>query len=507
MKSKLCVLSAILAFSFISPSGALGIGADNFGSRTTISGTHFVDSLTPMNTYTRENNEPAMGPNPAANGGDHTAWWRWVAPSDGLCTIEVPDTGRFVFKGVAVYTGASLASLNRVADDAFTGRLSAAVTFYAAAGTDYSISVDATGVVDPAEAQLILRHLPANYPGKYLGEWQSGFQTVAPSGNGLVSLSIAPGGSVTGVLTAGATRYPFKTQVQTNGFIVAAFPRKTAPGQPLLPPISLSVNLSLALSSVTNGSPIRVTDGSFIQGYGEIDRVLTFSSKTPAPVAGNFVAGIDFTNFAAGAGYLTAKITPTGKVTIIGATGDGQKLAIGSALVTNGEIPIHQSFAGQRGYFNGRMTATAGMLDRISGGGIDYFRPAATSTFYPQGFSALADVTGAAIQKTPAGQRALGFLNGSMGAGKLTINAAAGEIGGVVENLVFSTANQFTFTNAGRSPKLKLNTATGLVSGTIIEPAGTPRKLVGALYDANGTPRLRGFVSGSKRTAFFSVTQ
>lgn len=506
MKSTLRAVLTALSLAIVSPTGALGIGADNFGNRTTISGTHFTDFITPMNTYTRENNEPVMGPNPAANGGNHTAWWRWVAPSDGLCTIEVPETGRFIFKSLAVYTGSSLASLTRVADDSFTGRLSCAVTFYAAAGTDYSISVDAAGVVDPAEAQLILRHLPANYPGKYLGEWQSAFQSVLPSGNGLVSLSVAPGGAVTGVLTAGATRYPFKTQVQTNGYIVAAFPRKTAPGEPLLPPLALRINLSLALSGVTNGSPILVTDGSFIQGYGEIDRVLAFSSKAPTPVAGNFVAGIDFVNFTAGAGYLTAKITPTGKVTIAGATGDGQKFAAGSALVTNGEIPLHQSFASQRGYLNGRLTATDGMVDRINGGGLDYYRPAATSTFYPQGFSALADVTGAAIQKTPAGQRSLGFLNGTMGAGKLTINAAAGEIGGVVENLVFSATNLFSFTNAGRSPKLKLNTATGLVTGSIVEPAGTPRKLVGALYDANGTPRLRGFVSGTKRTAFFTVT-
>jgi hypothetical protein len=505
MKTTFRALFAALLLIAALPSGALGIGADNFANRTTIPGTFFLDTTTTMENYTRELNEPIQGPNPAAVGMDRTAWWRWVAPSDGLCTVEIPDTGKFIVKTMTVYTGSSLNSLTRVADGSLLGSLSCSATFYAAAGTEYNIAVEAEGVVVTTEVVLILRHLPANYPGRYLGEWQSNFQELVPAGNGLLTFAIAQGGGVTGVFTAGATKYPFKTQMQTNGFIVATFPKKTQPGAPLQAPLSVTIDLPRVIANGSTGVAVRISDGVFVQGSADIDRVLSFSSKTPAPVAGNYAAGVETTSAPTGAGFLVAKISSTGRVTVAGMMGDGQKFSVGSALVTGMDIPMHQSFAAQRGYLNGRLRAVDGMTDRLTGGGIEYFRPAANSNFYPLGFSTKADVAGTVVRKPTVGQRALGFLDATMGAGKLTITAAAGEIGGVVENLVFSTANQFSFTNAGRSPSLKLNASTGLVAGSIVEPTGTPRKLTGVLYDSNGTPRLRGFVSGAKRTTLFTV--
>lgn len=79
-------------------------------------------------------------------------------------------------------------------------------------------------------------------------------------------------------------------------------------------------------------------------------------------------------------------------------------------------------------------------------------------------------------------------------------------VSGFSESLTLSTANKFNFVSLLRKPGLTLTTASGLVSGTITEPAGKARAIKGVLTQVNGLPLLRGYVVGAKRNLYFDVT-
>ncbi len=97
------------------------------------------------------------------------------------------------------------------------------------------------------------------------------------------------------------------------------------------------------------------------------------------------------------------------------------------------------------------------------------------------------------------------FLNASAGVGKLRIIDPTAELGGTVEYPVtFGTDNKFVFAaDPVRKPTLKLNTATGQVTGSIIL-GGKKRNMMGAIYSYM-TANLKGYVTGTTRNVGFEV--
>ena len=111
-------------------------GNDDFANRATLTGTSFSTNAANVNA-SAEANEP----NHAGRTATKSLWWKWTAPADGRVTIRT--AGSSIDTVLAVYTGASLATLSVVAanDDARDTSTSA-VTFSAVAGTTYQIAVD-----------------------------------------------------------------------------------------------------------------------------------------------------------------------------------------------------------------------------------------------------------------------------------------------------------------------------------------------------------------------------
>jgi len=86
---------------------------------------------------TKESGEP----NHAGNAGGHSLWWRWTAPGNGPVSVDTSGSGFDTLLGV--YTGTSIGSLTAVASNDDSGAATtSAVTFTAAAGTEYWIAVD-----------------------------------------------------------------------------------------------------------------------------------------------------------------------------------------------------------------------------------------------------------------------------------------------------------------------------------------------------------------------------
>jgi hypothetical protein len=110
---------------------------DTFANRGAINGfTNFITGNS--SAYTKEAGEPRHD----NKSGTRSAWIEWIAPSDGMCTI---DTFGSSFDTVlAVYRGTAVSSLTLVTsnDDANDTTLQSMVTFVATAGTAYVITID-----------------------------------------------------------------------------------------------------------------------------------------------------------------------------------------------------------------------------------------------------------------------------------------------------------------------------------------------------------------------------
>ena len=75
----------------------------------------------------------------------------------------------------------------------------------------------------------------------------------------------------------------------------------------------------------------------------------------------------------------------------------------------------------------------------------------------------------------------------------------------ITESLTLSTSNVFGFSSMARKPVLKLNKATGLVTGSLVDGNGLKRTLTGVLFLDGMTPKLRGHVSGTTQNVYFEV--
>jgi len=143
-------LMTAMALTLTLPSLASAAPAnDNFADAQTISGVSAsVEGTTAA--ATREIGEPDhYTSNPIDADwwlGDHTVWYRWTAPSSGLTSVDTCTAN--IDSILAVYTGGSLNSLSRVADnnnDFCGGGWGSKVTFEATAGTTYQIAVGDAG--------------------------------------------------------------------------------------------------------------------------------------------------------------------------------------------------------------------------------------------------------------------------------------------------------------------------------------------------------------------------
>ncbi len=108
---------------------------------------------------TTESGEPALIPATATSG---SVWWTWTPKEPGLVTIDtLSSSGDTV---MAVYTGATLPTLTRIAsnDDAGEGIVTSKVEFQATAGTAYHIAVATKAPAGGGFVALRLAAIPAN---------------------------------------------------------------------------------------------------------------------------------------------------------------------------------------------------------------------------------------------------------------------------------------------------------------------------------------------------------
>ncbi len=493
-------------------------GADTFADATEITGTYIQANAISLLSYTAEAGEPGHRPN-GNNGSQKSAWWKWTAPASGFCTVDTmtwSDTDYIHDTLLAVYTGSAVNDLTRVTrnDDTYAHLLyiagnTSSVTFYAEEGTTYRIAVDGysgssiTASVHRTRLRLrLLRSVPEAYYGA-IGSFSEAL------GQGSVQFNKTAGHAFSGKLVIAGKAMPFKGVFSQDGLATLAFERKAAPGSAPLPP------LTLQLDGAAGGWLNLVTAEDW---YGSrLYNPKKFSPMQPNTMQGRHSAVISRAASQWTGGALTFTTTAKGTVVAAAVLPDGTKLTVGSWLcekdASTCTVPLFSSLYKHKGFFMCNLLITEnGQVDAVSADESvtsRYLRPENPGAlFMPAGlsWSGSLTITGATYTPPAANTRALGFLNGTDGAGKLSLPLVNGELDpAILENLTFGTANSFAFSSNTRKPVLKLNKATGLVTGSVIDNGGLKRNLTGILFLDGMTPKLHGHASGTTKNVFFEV--
>lgn len=499
-------------------------GADNFANATDMT-TNNWPSVVSLTTFTSQAGEPGHRPN-GTNGAQKSAWWKWTAPVDGFCTVDTIgqfDDQHIYDTVLAVYTGSAVNALTRVAvnDDhdshlGYGSANSASVTFYATQGTTYHFAVDgrspASVNAGNHKAQIRLRQLRSRAEQRVgvFGIPEEEFM------HGMILLNKTAGHAYSGKLILTGKSYPFKGVFGLDGYSSFSIERKVPKGAAPQPPLTILLD---GTQCFVGGAPYtefaiisHLLDGAW---WGRMETRQTYAKGTESGLKGRYSAAISAFDNVWKSGVTSFTATGAGVVKGASVLPDGTKTTFGSFLCENDAssswVPVYNGLYKNAGYFTSTMKITeAGATDQVTSASLfgRHHRPEAPgSVFMPNGvtFYTGVEIKGSTYTPPAAKTRALGFLDGMMGAGKLSIPMASGEIDAITENLTFDAANKFIFASKTRKPVLSLNKSTGIATGYILDDAGKKRSLTGVLFMDGMTPKLHGHVSGTTRNVFFEV--
>jgi len=500
-------------------------GSNNFATATDLT-THNWPPAVSLATFTSESGEPGHRPN-GSNGAQKSAWWKWTAPHNGFCTVDTMghSDDQFIYDTlIAVYTGTDVNALTRVAgnDDhdshlGYGSANSSSVTFYATEGATYHFAVDGRSAAainaSNHKAQLRLRLLRAR------AEHRVGVISIPLEEfmHGMIQFSKTAGHTFSGKILINGKSHPFKGVFGLDGYCSISIERIVPRGAAPQPPLTILLD---GTQSIANGSPFTefALISHLINGawWGSMATRQTFAKGTESGLKGRYSAAISAPDNVWKSGVMSFTATGAGVVKGACVLPDGTKTTFGSFLcendATSSWVPVYNGLYKNTGYFASRLKLTeAGATDQVTSVNVygQHHRPEAPgSLFMPDGrtFFTSVVVKGSTYTPPAAKARALGFLDGSMGAGKLSIPMSSGEINpAIMENLTLDTGNKIIFASKARKPALTLNKSTGLVTGYLLDDAGKKRSLTGVIFMDGMTPKLEGHVSGATKNSFFEV--
>lgn len=494
---------------------SLHANADNFADATDIPYSNWSSGPVSLLTMTSEAGEPTHRPTNDPGAGK-TVWWKWTAPANGLCIVDTVQTyGGQVLRDpvLSVYTGVAVNALTRIIANDDQGAFSngahseaAGASFRANQGTTYYIAVDSrlpSGVtMDSHKVTLRLRHL--------LDRAENRIAVFGGADPELISARFDLSKTISNTYTLkvflNGKTYSFAGLFGLDGFAVHAIPRAVPKGAPPRAPITVF------LDGCQNGDFAITTDEFGL--YSTLGaNVKKFTPAQPNGLKGLYSA--TYGGMGDGGGVISMNISATGLVTGALIQPDGTKGTFGTSLcdrdATSCAAPVHCSMYNHRGFFYAFMRVTEGGAVDVLSTNYDsgfYRPPTPGATFLPDGMERDGiNLTGSTYTPPAVNTRALGFLNATTGAGKLSIPQFPGEVSpAITENLTFDLKSIFKFTTpAARKPVLTLNKANGMVTGSILDQAGKKRTLTGVLYRDGMTVRLSGQMSGTTRNVDFEV--
>ncbi|MDB6074224.1 MAG: hlyA 5, partial [Verrucomicrobiaceae bacterium] len=339
-------LLALTAFAALASSPLQAVVAappanDNFVNAIALSaGSSTVNGI----LATAQAGEPDHYTFGGARGATHSVWWKFTPTFNGL--VQIDTRGSDYDTVLAVYTGATLPTLHRVAQDDDSGSASiprtSLVTIPVTKGVIYRIAVDGISGDVTGLTTLNITTLRINTPRTYQTAL---IGALDKEDNGLLTLVTTTSSLVTGKLQLGAHGYPFTGAVDIDGHLLASINR---PGQQ-------AALLNVTVGTNTQGNVSGPATGSLKVG-GNTNTITAypagiFTAAAPCP---RYVLNRHY-NYAIGKsealGYGVATVTVgiTGVCTTSGTLADGTVFAFTSPLLedsssSNGNIGTGGSY-------------------------------------------------------------------------------------------------------------------------------------------------------------------
>jgi hypothetical protein len=487
-------------------------GADQFANATSIGSTSYKSDEVSILTFTKQTGEPNINEDYASEG--KTAWWKWTAPENGFCTVNTftqAETQPLLETVVGVFTGVAVNALTQISSNAaHWGNTSgsywgASCTFYAVQGSTYYIAVDSYDVpyvtATSNRVVLSLGFLPQRATRKIAADRSQSFPELHHS----TSFSKTSTFSFSARIKVGRTSHSLRGVLSPEGFFMGSLSRPTPKGSPPLAPIGVMIDAK-------DGKFIHLGTGNGTAMMSDLLEVKAYPAGVTCPLAGKFTSVNESVTF--------VTVSSKGLVTGAGRAHDGLPITFSGPLAgrlhemttEDGRLPFTISLHGGKGFYHQTLLfEEQGSSDILDSMGGVYVRPANPgSAFYPLGINDGFSLAFSGVRNyvpPVSGERAMGFLNATSGAGKLDLLMSAGEIPTPISvNLNFGTNNRFTFASVVRKPALKINVRTGLVSGSVLDDNGVKRTLIGAVYRTGGASLLMsGIVSGATKYSDFRV--
>ncbi|MBI5770408.1 MAG: immunoglobulin domain-containing protein [Verrucomicrobia bacterium] len=342
-----CVGVALLALAGAASAARADAPAnDHFANATVITGT--TAQVTGNNTNaTTESGEPLHSPDYGT--GSTSVWWRWTAPQAGYFGLNT--IGSSFDTQLAVYTGNSLGSLVRVADndEESGGTTASALTFLATAGTTYSIAVSGyAGAWGPIALNLGPAVVVTPYQHVADG---ANFTLAATGATGAVPLSYQWRRGGVAIDGASSANHPLSNLSLANaGRYDLVLTDGTGSGRVLAPSVVQLNTTSAGVAKVFAGSYhllVLKTNGTLwaagYNGHGQLGDGTTTTRTALVQVASNVVTA------AAGTSH-SLFVKADGSLWAMGYNSDGE---LGDGTFTNQVTPVQIRAAGVTGVWSG----------------------------------------------------------------------------------------------------------------------------------------------------------
>jgi hypothetical protein len=280
------------------------------------------------------------------------------------------------------------------------------------------------------------------YGGKYSGLFLADPAAVETSG--VFTVVIAPSGSFAATGKLGGKNVKFAGVFQNSGAAIID-----------LPHTGITAHLQLAgsgpgrgIAGTLSGSDNAVITAPLVPGIATPG---LYTVRIPPP---------DDRSLPQGYGYGSLKVSPAGAVTFSGKLGDGTPVTAGSVMVTGSTFPLYVPLYRNAGALVGNVvfeTSSNGVLDA----GLAWFKPATPTS---SAFSALLALYGSAYSPPTRNQPVIGvsggdfvFTSGTEAFSQAATLSTSNRIGPVLPN--------------PHKVKASIKTATGLFTGSCIDPA------------------------------------
>jgi uncharacterized protein YkwD len=237
--------------------------------------------------------------------------------------------------------------------------------------------------------------------GAYNGLLESGSAEHATSG--LVKISLASSGVVTGKVLLGGAVHAFTAQLNVNGDATVTIARSGRS--------PLTLTLDLDLDSDSGGVAGTLSDGSFSVSFDAERAWVAGGLRTGAP--GRYTVVIPSVDEGGGrpegAGWATLTLSSTGLGTLTGKLADGTAISAASWVSRDGVMPIYAALYSSLGSISGslRFRETS---DTDLDGSLTWHKPErSTSPRYPWAFTEEHAIVGSRYDAPASGERVIGL--------------------------------------------------------------------------------------------------